>query len=89
MLTVHDEIVHVTNEDVFATTRRLIREEAVFAGISSGSVAWAALYLAAREENRAKLIVAVLPDAGDRYLSNPDHAGMPERDFSALADALD
>jgi cysteine synthase A len=87
--TVYDEIVPVTNEDAFATARRLVREEAIFAGISSGSAAWAALQIAAREENRGKLIVAILPDAGDRYLTNPVYADMPDPDFSDLADALE
>lgn len=86
---VYDEIIHVTNEDAFATTRRLVREEAIFAGISSGSAAWAALHLAAQEQNRDKLIVAILPDAGDRYLSNPVYADMPEPDFADLVDALE
>lgn len=79
---VHDEIVHVTDEDAFATTRRLVREEAIFAGVSSGSATLAALHLAGREQNRNKLIVAILPDAGDRYLSCPVYANMPEADFS-------
>ena len=86
---VYDEVVHVSDEDAFATTRRLAREEAIFAGISSGSAACAALRVAAREESGGKLIVAILPDAGDRYLSNPVYAAMPEPDFSDLADALE
>lgn len=85
---VYDEIVHVTNEEAFENTRRLAREEAIFVGISSGSAAAAALRVAAREENRGKLIVAILPDAGDRYLSNPVFAEMPEPDFSDVLDAL-
>lgn len=85
---VYDEIVHVTNEKAFETTRRLAREEAIFAGISSGSATWAALRVAAREESRDRLIVAILPDAGDRYLSNPVYAEMPEPDFADVADAL-
>jgi cysteine synthase len=86
---VYDEIVHVTNEEAFETTRRLAREEAIFVGISSGSAAVAALRVAAREESRGKLIVAMLPDAGDRYLSNPVFAEMPEPDFSDVLDALE
>jgi cysteine synthase A len=86
---IYDEIVHVTNEEAFATTRRLAREEAVFAGISSGSAACAALRVAARGESRDKLIVAILPDSGDRYLTNPVYTDMPEPDFSDVADALE
>lgn len=64
-----DEIIQVTNEDAFATSRRLAREEGIMVGISSGAAAWAALQLAARQENRGKLIVVILPDTGERYLS--------------------
>jgi len=66
-----DEIVKVTNEQAFETTRRLCREEGIMAGISSGAVLWAALQVAARAEMAGKLIVAVLPDHGERYLSTP------------------
>ena len=69
-----DEIVRVSNDDAIATTRRLAREEAIFAGISSGSITWAALQLAARPENAGKLIVSVICDFGERYLSNPVYA---------------
>jgi cysteine synthase len=64
-----DEIIQVTNEDAFATSRRLAREEGIMVGISSGAAAWAALSMAARPENRGKLIVVILPDTGERYLS--------------------
>ncbi len=64
-----DEIVKVTNANAFATARRLMKEEGLLVGISSGAAAWAALHVAAREENREKLIVVVLPDTGERYLS--------------------
>ena len=66
---VYDEIVTVTNEDAFATGRRIAREEGFLAGISSGAAVWAALQLAGRAENAGKNIVALLPDTGERYLS--------------------
>ena len=64
-----DEIVKVTSEDAGETTVRLAREEGILAGISSGAAAWAALQVARRPENRGKMIVVILPDTGERYLS--------------------
>jgi cysteine synthase A len=64
-----DEIIQVSNEDAFATARRLSREEGILAGISSGAAVFAALYVAKRKENAGKLIVVILPDTGERYLS--------------------
>jgi len=64
-----DEIIPVGNEDAFSTARRLAKEEGILAGISSGAATWAALRVAARPENKGKLIVEVLPDTGERYLS--------------------
>lgn len=64
-----DEIVRVKNEDAAETTRRLALEEGIFAGISSGAAAWAAIEIGKRKENKDKLIVVVLPDTGERYLS--------------------
>lgn len=64
-----DEVLTVATDDAKATGRRLAREEGILAGISSGAAAWAALQLAAREEMAGKLIVAILPDTGERYLS--------------------
>lgn len=64
-----DEIIKVTNEEAMICARRLAKEEGIFAGISSGAAVWAALELAKRKENAGKLIVVILPDLGDRYLS--------------------
>jgi len=67
-----DEIVRVKNEDAFETARRLAKEEGILAGISSGAATYAALAVAARPESEGKMIVVVLPDTGERYLSIPD-----------------
>ena len=64
-----DEIIKVTNEDALTTARRLAREEGILAGISSGAATWAALEVARRTEDKGKLIVVVLPDTGERYLT--------------------
>lgn len=64
-----DEVVQVKDEDAKLMTRRLAKEEGILAGISSGAATWAALQVAGRKENEGKLIVVILPDTGERYLS--------------------
>jgi len=64
-----DEVIGVANEDAGDMARRLAREEGILAGVSSGAAVWAALEVARRPENKGKLIVVVLPDTGERYLS--------------------
>jgi cysteine synthase A len=64
-----DEIIKVASKDAEIMTKRLSKEEGILAGISSGAAAWAALEVARRLESEGKLIVVVLPDTGERYLS--------------------
>lgn len=68
--TAYDEIIDVTLEDSLEIARRLATEEGIFAGISSGSIIWAAIELAKRPENAGKTIVAIVCDTGERYLSS-------------------
>ena len=68
-LSVLDEVIPVESEVAFAAMRRLVRQEGILAGITSGAAAWAAMQLANRPEFAGKTIVALLPDAGERYLS--------------------
>ncbi len=68
---IYDEIIKVSNEDAFAAGRAIATQEGVLVGISSGAALHAAAELAKRPENKGKVIVALLPDSGDRYLSTP------------------
>jgi len=64
-----DEVIQVSNQDALETARKLAKEEGLLAGISSGAATFAALEIARRKENKGKLIVVILPDTGERYLS--------------------
>ena len=64
-----DEVIKVANEDAGDMARRLAKEEGILAGISSGAAVWAALEVGGRPENKGKLIVVILPDTGERYLT--------------------
>lgn len=68
---IYDEIITVENEDAFETGRTLARNEGLLVGISSGAAVFAAAELAKRPENKGRIIVALLPDTGERYLSTP------------------
>lgn len=74
--TVYDEIIRVKNDDALETARRLAQEEGLLVGISSGAAMWAALQVASRPENAGKLLVVMLPDYGERYLSTVLYADL-------------
>lgn len=75
---IYDEIIRVKGDDAFATARAAARLEGLLVGISSGAALWAALQVASREENAGKLIVAIIPSFGERYLSTPLYADLVE-----------
>ena len=64
-----DEVIKVSNEDAGLLARRLAKEEGILVGISSGAAVWAAIEVAKREENKGKMILVILPDTGERYIS--------------------
>ena len=66
---VYDEVITISTEQVFTGARTLARREGILVGITSGAAIYAAEQLALREENAGKVIVALLPDSGDRYMS--------------------
>ncbi len=68
---IYDEIIAVENEDALTTGRNIARKEGVLVGISAGAAVYGAIQLAKRPENKGKIIVAILPDTGERYLSTP------------------
>ena len=94
---VYDEIIPVENEDAFETSKLLTKKEGILTGISSGAALYAAIQLAKRPENKGKVIVALLPDSGDRYYSTPLFTKIidpktasfaPKRDSAGLFTAL-
>lgn len=77
-MAVIDEVVRVGNDDAFDLARRAASEEGLLVGISSGAALWAAVEVASRPDNSGKLVVVVLPDLGERYLSTPLFAGLAD-----------
>ncbi len=74
----YDEIIRVTDDDAMEIARRMAREEGLLVGISSGANTWAAMQVAARPENAGKLIVAIIPSFGERYLSTALYANLAD-----------
>jgi cysteine synthase A len=66
---IYDEVVRVKNDDALATARRMATEDGLLVGISSGAAVWAAMQVAARPQNKGKLLVVIIPSFGERYLS--------------------
>ena len=75
---IYDEIIRVKNDDALATARRAAREEGLLVGISSGAALWAAVEVARRPETTGQLIVVIIPDFGERYLSTPLFADLAD-----------
>ncbi|CAB4834119.1 unannotated protein [freshwater metagenome] len=77
-MSITDEVIQVTNDDAFATARRMGKEEGVLVGISSGAAVWAAVQVANRPENAGKRIVVIIPSFGERYLSTALYADLAD-----------
>ena len=75
---IYDEIIPVTNDDAIETARRMATHEGLLVGISSGAATWAALQVAARPENKDRLIVVIIPSFGERYLSTALYSHLEE-----------
>ena len=75
---IYDEIIRVKDEDAMETARRMAKEEGLLVGISAGAATWAALQVAGRAENAGKMIVVIIPDFGERYLSTPLFANLAD-----------
>ncbi len=75
---IYDEIIRVKDDDALETARRMAKEEGLLVGISSGAAIWAAIQVATRSENAGKLLVVIIPDFGERYLSTPLFASLAD-----------
>ncbi len=82
---IYEEIIRVRAEDAYATARKLANKEGLLVGISAGAASWAALQVAQRPENAGKLIVVIIPDYGERYLSTALYADLMEEVSNAHA----
>jgi cysteine synthase A len=82
---IYEEVIRVRAEDAYATSRKLANKEGLLVGISAGAAVWASLQVAQRPENCGKLIVVVIPDYGERYLSTALYADLAEEMSNAHA----